>query len=718
MNRKTVGLIIPSLHLPWEDVQIAGIIDACNEEDLNLVILPGGRLDSRELSESSRNGIYRLINGRNIDGLILWTAGLSELVSRERLDNFIRSFESIPVVLLDCRHESYTHVYADSYHPMKELIQHLINIHGLSSIGYICGEAGHSMAGDRFQAYKDALSEAGIPFQRELVYEKHHSYDEEIEIRELINWYRGLEGKLQGVTAFNDTQARLFIDAMDRIGVKIPEDISLCAYDDTPNALYKHPYLSTVHTPFREMASRGIKALIGKWNGETEVGNEKIRSKNLIRESCGCSFENHEENRKNLEDLAASLGEKMKNLRLINSLRADLKASPDFREYRKGFNRAITDFLTRAGIPLCKIFLYRNYNGPDLYEYFSFSGGEQDKPLETIVSLEDIQNSKGITRDERFTFIVLPLFSQKVNFGFVLLEPGTGDGALYETLMYILGSHFEENRLLDSLQRQSNDLKTSNELLSTTVENLNAARNILVQSEKMAALSNLTGGIAHQINTPLGVAITAVSFLDSYYSEYRDSLEKEKTEKSLINSLEKSLPIITHNLKRVADLVSTFKNIAVENISGYKGRIVIDLFLKEQMSSLKALWNNRISPKVTSQNSFSIESYPGVLSQILSILVENSVKHGDPEEKDLQISLEIFREEGNTVIDYRDEGPGIPREVRKKIFDPFFSTKGGNQNPGLGLFIVHNLVVYKLRGAIELVENPDVGVCFRITLPG
>ncbi|MBB6479740.1 substrate-binding domain-containing protein [Spirochaeta isovalerica] len=720
MNRRTIGLIIPSLHLPWEDVQIAGIIEACRDEDINLVILPGGRLDSRDVRESSRNVLYSLVDDRNIDGLIIWTAGLSELVSQERLDGFIRTFDPVPVVLLDCRHEGYDHIFADSYHPMKELVNHLIKDHKLSAIGYISGERQHMLGNDRFRAYKDALEESDIPFRQDFVFETKHSYDEELEIRGLIEWYEGIKEELQGVAVFNDTRARQFIDAMNRIGIRIPEDLALCSYDDTPNSLYYHPYLTTVHAPFREIGREGVRAIIARIDGDSEQPDRDFRGRILIRESCGCTFELNESNRHKVENLASSLGEKMRNIQLVNSLRAYLKASPDYLTNRENFNSVFSDFLTRSSIPLCKIYLFNNQEEKSLFEYYSYSNGSLDKPSEKVLTLGDIKYRPGIPRENRFTFIVLPLFSRAANFGFVIVEKGTGDGDMYETLMYILGSYFKENRLLSSLHEQSNDLKKSNDQLSTTVENLNATRNLLVQSEKIAALSNLTGGIAHQLNTPLGVAITAVSYLESCYEGYRNpkDSDKEKAGRALVMALDKSLPIVTQNLKRVADLVSTFKDVAVENISGEKGTIVVDLYLREQMNSFRALWNNRISVKVISGDSFSIEVFPGVLSQILSILVENSVRHSESETSHSLISVEVSRKGTETIIDYYDDGPGIPHEIRGKIFDPFFSTKGGNQNPGLGLFIVHNLVSYKLRGSIEVIDRFDGGACFRIVLPG
>ncbi|MBN2659221.1 MAG: substrate-binding domain-containing protein [Spirochaetales bacterium] len=720
MSRRTIGLIIPSLHLPWEDVQIAGIIEACEEADINLIILPGGRLDSREIRESSRNVIYSLVDNRNIDGLIIWTAGLSELVSPERLEEFISSFEPVPIVLLDCRHRGYDHIYADSYHPMKELITHLIKDHSLSSIGYIPGEVGHPMADDRFRAYRDALEEADIPFRGDFVFNGVNPYDEELEIGRLIDWYNDIKDQLRGVAVFNDRRAIQFIGALNRIGVRVPEDLALCSYDDTPDSLYNRPYLSTVHSPFREIGREGVKTIIEKMNGNSKLPEIEIKGEVLIRESCGCRFQDSEENRRKVENLTKSLGEKMRNIRLVNSLRADLKASPDFLSRKDNFNKTFSDFLIRSSIPLCKIYLYKSFDEKDLSENYSFSNGSLDKPSEQTLTLGDLKYRPGIPRGDRFTFIVLPLFSREVNFGFALVEKGTGDGDMYETLMYILGSYFEENRLLSSLQQQSDDLKLSNDKLSTTVENLNATRNLLVQSEKIAALSHLTGGIAHQLNTPLGVAITAVSYLDSCYEAYRDAEVKDKEQKgrALIHALEKSLPIATQNLKRTAELVSTFKNIAMENISGDKGVIVADLYIREQMNSFSALWNDRISTRVNCGESFSIEVFPGVLSQILSILVENSVLHCESEKSRPFISVDISGKGKDVIIDYSDDGPGIPREVRGRIFDPFFSTKGGNQNPGLGLFIVHNLVTYKLKGSIEVIDSFDGGACFRIVLPG
>lgn len=724
--RRTIGLLVPSLHLPWEEIQIGSIMDASEAEDLNLIIFPGGRLESEEQRESSRNVIYSLANANNLDGLIIWSSGLSELISEERLVEFIRSFEPLPVILAESRIQGFPSIFADSYTPLKELVFHIINDHKLSRIGFIAGERYHKMGHDRYMAYHDAMKEAGLPAKDEWVFKPVHSYDEEMEIKRIIRWYREFGKELEGVVVFNDLRARQFIRAMERIDVKIPDDIALCSYDDTANAVFFHPHLTTVRSPFKEMGTEAVKQLKAKMEGNEIPLERQFTGNGIIRESCGCTPETDEGSIRKVEKITGILGEKMQNLQIVNTMRAYLEASPSFWDNREAFTDVLTRFLIRAAIPTLKIYLYGDPLEGEameedriLFEYFTFSKGVLHKPSETKFKADDLRHGPDKARRGRFTFVILPIFSRNTSFGLAIMEPGPRDGDLYETLMYMLGSYFEENRLLFTLNNQSESLKVMNEHLSTTIENLNTTRNMLVQSEKIAALSNLTGGIAHQINTPLGIAITAVSFLESCFSEYSESgdNDREVTAKILNSTLNKSLPMIAGNLKRVADLISTFKNIATENISGDKRPIVLEMFLKEQLASLKAVWNNRIEPSVRCSETLAVESFPGILSQILSLLVENSVKHYGEDEGIPSIDLSLKKEREKIIIEYRDDGPGIPEDVSGRIFDPFFSTKGGHKNPGLGLFIVHNLVTYKLHGSIELIKDKEKGVCFRMTLP-
>jgi len=726
MGRLTIGLIIPSLHMPWEEIQLASFLKGAEEHDVNLIIIPGGRLDSEETRESSRNIIYSLVNENNLNGLIIWTSGLSELVPVERLTGFVRSFASLPLILMEYQVEGFPSIFADSYKPLKKLMNHLIVDHKYSRIGFIKGEVLHSMSRERLNAFSDAMAESHLSVKDQWIYEPVHSYDEELEIKRIIDWYNKTGVELQAVLVFNDSRAFQFIRAMERIGVRIPEDIAVCSYDDTPNCLYSHPYLTTVRSPFREMSNEAIKQIKRIASGERLTGSRKFSGEIIIRESCGCTLKERGRDRNNALEITRFLGDKMHNQQLISSMRACLTASPFYWKDRDLFSVVFSRFLAHAAIRTCKIYLYKTpLTGKvigidtELHEYFTYSRGELKKPSDEIITIDGIRHQSGKARIERFNFIVLPLYSNTTHFGLAVVEPGPVDGDLYETLMYVLGSFFEENRLLYTLNSQSENLKKTNERLSTTIENLNTTRDMLVQSEKIAALSNLTGGIAHQINTPLGIAITAVSFLNSCYSDYSDSGENEHRETKQVfeKALKSGLPMIAGNLNRVADLVSMFKNIAVENISGEKNQIVLDIFLKEQLSSLKAVWNNRILPDVQCPKSLPVKSFPGILSQVLSLLVENSVKHRSEENTKAKISLMIHEEVERIIIDYRDDGPGISHDVARKIFDPFFSTKGGNQNPGLGLFIIHNLITYKLHGSIELIDDDSAGVCFRISLP-
>lgn len=720
MGRPTIGFITPSLNKPWEEIQIASIRKTAREEKLNLMILPGGRLDSDKSSEHSRNIIYGLANEHNLDGLIIRASGLSELTTPERLEAFAKSFAPLPTVMLESKIEGIPSISMDSYTPLKELVQHMIQVHGYTRIGYIGGETQHNMEQERFAAYKDGLTEMGHQFDREQVYNPLDSYNLEAELGHIIDWYKRIGRNLQAVVVFNDVRARLFIRAMKRIGIRVPEDIALCSYDGTPERLHEHPHLTTILSPFTKMGTQAVVNLHKKIRGESIPILNEVKGIPVISESCGCKPSESRESIEELEAVTKTLADKVHNLQIINAMKAYLTTSPRYWEERELFSKVFTDFLIKSEIKTCKIYLYEKpvfdivLNSKEkVFEYYSFSQRQLKEPRLERITLDQIKHSGHEARKDPFSMVVLPIFSKKVNFGLAVIEPGPHDGDLYETLIYTLGFYFEENRLLNSLHNQSESLKYTNEQLSTTIENLSTTRNRLVQSEKIAALTNLTGGIAHQINTPLGIAITAVSFLQNCLEE---SLEEDDRE-SMIQTLCKGFPMIAENLDKVAGLVTSFKNIATEKMSDEKKAVMLRLFLKEQLTSLKAVWNDRIFFVLDCPEKLKMMTYPAILSQIFSILVDNSVSHSGSDLSIIRLTLTVREENENILLEYRDDGPGIPEDVSEKIFEPFFTTKGGNRNPGLGLFIVFNLVSYKLKGSIELIRDGSKGAHFLLSIP-
>lgn len=254
------------------------------------------------------------------------------------------------------------------------------------------------------------------------------------------------------------------------------------------------------------------------------------------------------------------------------------------------------------------------------------------------------------------------------------------------------------------------------------ITDLRQAQNKLIQSEKMAALGGLVAGVAHEINTPVGIGVTAASHLgllvDKLDRLYRSGeLSKQDLEESM-DELQQTAQVISSNLKRAADLIQSFKQVAVDQSTQERRRFNLSSYLQEILLSLNPrLKRTGHRVEVNCPPDVELDSYPGALSQILANLVMNSLVHGFEREPQGRIEISASHQGKAVQIKYRDNGCGMSSEQAAHIFDPFYTTKRGEGGSGLGMNVVFNLITDKLGGSIECSTAPGQGLAYRILLP-
>ena len=280
--------------------------------------------------------------------------------------------------------------------------------------------------------------------------------------------------------------------------------------------------------------------------------------------------------------------------------------------------------------------------------------------------------------------------------------------------LYTNLQHFNEN--LEQLVEQ----RTTE--LSQALDDLKVTQKKLVESEKMASLGGLVAGVAHEINTPVGIGITAASMLADKITEFFETyksgqMKRSQLEKFLDTAMQSSSMVLS-NLNRAADLIQSFKQIAVDQSSEEQRTFNLKQYLSEVLISLKpTLRTTHHQVEIKGDEAIVLHSYPGALSQIITNLIMNSLTHAYSLEDAGHLVFD-FKQKGEQIIfEYADDGKGIPKENLSKIFDPFFTTKRGQGGSGLGLHIVYNLVTQKLNATIECESQVGVGTKFIIKLP-
>lgn len=266
------------------------------------------------------------------------------------------------------------------------------------------------------------------------------------------------------------------------------------------------------------------------------------------------------------------------------------------------------------------------------------------------------------------------------------------------------------------------ELLVMNEELVETLDRLQKTQEQLVKTSKMAALGGLVAGVAHEINTPAGVALTAASHLEKITMELAGVYENKKLKRTdfeeYIKECQQATDLIFTNLRRADRLIRSFKQVSVDQTSEVRRLFNIKAYIEETLLSLSSkLKNTRHVVRVYCDDSLEIDSFPGGFSQIITNLLVNALVHGYQPDDAGHITITVVKEGTYLIINFSDDGKGMEEEVLKKIFDPFFTTRRDAGGSGLGLHIVYNIVAQQFKGTIECQSSPAQGTTFRITIP-
>jgi PAS domain S-box-containing protein len=258
--------------------------------------------------------------------------------------------------------------------------------------------------------------------------------------------------------------------------------------------------------------------------------------------------------------------------------------------------------------------------------------------------------------------------------------------------------------------------------LTSALDQLTAAKDELVRSEKLSALGALVAGIAHELNTPIGNSLTVASTMHDHAKQFSRELAQGLTRARLetyVTSTREGAEILMSSLHHAGDLVTSFKQVAVDQISDNRRSFNLAATMGEILTTLGP--NLRKTTHMVESNiptDIVLDSYPGPLGQIVSNLVNNAVLHGFDGREGGLITIAARREgEAGVKITVADNGVGVGAEHLPKIFDPFYTTKLGKGGSGLGLNIVYNLATTSLGGRIRVESEAGQGTRFILQIP-
>jgi len=295
-----------------------------------------------------------------------------------------------------------------------------------------------------------------------------------------------------------------------------------------------------------------------------------------------------------------------------------------------------------------------------------------------------------------------------------------------------LDSHNELRTLALSFNEMTHEIEQKSEALiqakdhleekvKDRTEQLANAQNQLILSEKMASLGQLVAGVAHEINTPLGNSLTALSFntdgLRAIQKKFDDKQLTVNDFGQYLTESRESSTLMENNLRKASELVNTFKNVAVNQ----SVEELVDFSLKEEVDEVlitlrPKLKQSQVKIILDIDTAIRLRSFPGAYYHIISNLIMNCLKHAFPDDTG-NINIKAQLQGEYVELSFKDDGIGMDENTLSKIFDPFYTTKRGQGGTGLGMYMTYNIVTQRLLGKVKVISEPNQGAEFIFLLP-
>ncbi|CAB0151096.1 Sporulation kinase E [Pseudidiomarina piscicola] len=308
-------------------------------------------------------------------------------------------------------------------------------------------------------------------------------------------------------------------------------------------------------------------------------------------------------------------------------------------------------------------------------------------------------------------------------------------GSAFNTMLGRVEQHLERqqraerqaNDLNAELERQvqqrTNALREANAELMNTLEKLHQFQRQMIETEKMSSLGDLIAGVAHEINTPVGLVLTSTSILQDKLEFMQQKFDNNTMSRSdferFMEASSDNLGLIQRNIERTAELINQFRQLAMDQFAEDPRDIRIYDFCQTAIDTVTAKMPElaAIDIRLECPHDLHISCRSGPLQHVLSQLLQNSIEHGFVERARGQITLTVERIDTHHVkLIYRDNGSGIPEELGRRVFEPFVTQRRRQGSTGLGLHLVYNLVTQALSGSIEVNSKAGRYTEFVITI--
>jgi DNA-binding LacI/PurR family transcriptional regulator/serine phosphatase RsbU (regulator of sigma subunit) len=283
-----LALLVDSVRDSYQSTVLHAIADAAEDSDVNVVCMTGGILGTADPRWQRRNVLYDLVDARTVDGVIISAGTMAVEIGRARLAHYVEHYAPLPLVCMAYHLDGHPSVLVDNERGMREVIEHLVVHHGRRRIAFVRGPAGNEEAEKRYAAYRRVLCERGIAIDPNLVFQGDFTRESGWAAAERL---MDCGQPIDGVAAANDLMALGIIEALNARGVHLPEKLAIVGFDDTEDARFSAPQLTTVRQPFRTLGRTAVQLALAQIDGHPVPPLLTLVPPLAIRRSCGCSLE-------------------------------------------------------------------------------------------------------------------------------------------------------------------------------------------------------------------------------------------------------------------------------------------------------------------------------------------------------------------------------------------------------------------------------------------
>jgi len=291
-----IGLFVNNLYHYYEAEIYEGIYKACNENNIDFITFVGGSFNNPQIDNKGKNYIYNLASKISIDGLIIFSSSIGSYISNKKFKSFLEKYYHLPLLSVGMFFDKISSITINNENAIIKQIEHLIKIHKYKKIAFIKGPQNNIEAAIRYNTYKKCLINNNMPFDKNLVFQGsfHAICGKEIVDNIIKNNKMGIDA----IIGSNDYVSLKIIEELNKHNIKVPGDIAVVGFDDIIESKYDKYSLTTITQPTFELGYNSVKMMLSMLENKKQIFNKKLECELIIRKSCGCLQNNHNDKNK------------------------------------------------------------------------------------------------------------------------------------------------------------------------------------------------------------------------------------------------------------------------------------------------------------------------------------------------------------------------------------------------------------------------------------